>query len=468
MKIGRTTSIVFLTRTLSAVLSFIGVAFFAREIGAAALGIFFLFRASVSFLGIPADFGLRIAVERRISVNNRPATVFSTSALLKLASVTVISLFIVAFRGYLTQYIGADLVILLILALLFDQLSDLTLVVLRGEHRVAESAVVGFIYRVTWIAAGTIAVTQGHGATGLASSLVLGYVVRLTLGLIIQDTGFAFPSLEIIPSLLRYASYSSISVVGGTIHNTMDLMILGFFYASSMVGIYETAWQIGGPVLILTKAIGSTIFPQISSWDASESYEKIEDLISKVITPSLSVVIPAVFGTVLLSREILGVIYGPGFIAGWDALIIIIAGQVPRTIRHIVGRTLFAMDKPRYVAIGGVVDISLNLVLNLIFIYYFGLVGAALGTMLSMSAGMIVRIYFLKQFVSPHVPYDELAWCTISSVIMALVVYALETFVGIDSVVELFFVIGVGVAVYFLALFSSTTFQKRYIPNKVL
>lgn len=467
MNIARSTSVVFITRFLSGIITFVAIAFFARQLGASELGVFFLFRAAVSFLGIPSDFGLGVAIEKRISEGDRQATIASTGLALKISLILITSIPVLVFRDAINSYIGADLIVLLILALLFNHLSNLMTTILKGELRVAESAIVDFTHTITWVGVGAVLMLSGYGAEGLAMALVTGYFVKLAFGYVIQDVGFGVPALEFVPSLVRYAGYSSIAIVDGTIHNSMDLLIIGFFLTSEAVGVYETAWQLGIPILLLTKSIGTTIFPQISSWDASDAHDKIGNLFSKTITPSLIVVIPAIFGVALLSEEILELIYGPEFAAGSAALIVIVAGKIPRAIRVIVGRTLFGIDKPQLVAIGAVVDITLNLVLNLILIYYFGIVGAAFGTMLSMTAGTIVRIYFLSQFITIRIPYLEVLWCTIAAGGMSVAVYGLKTAITVNSVPILFAVIGVGAIVYFLLVFAYSPIRTKYVPNKL-
>lgn len=67
VNISRAVSAEFLVRILMMVVSFVGIAYFSRTLGATELGVFFLFKAALAFLAIPADFGTRLAIEKRIS-----------------------------------------------------------------------------------------------------------------------------------------------------------------------------------------------------------------------------------------------------------------------------------------------------------------------------------------------------------------------------------------------------------------
>ena len=157
---------------------------------------------------------------------------------------------------------------------------------------------------------------------------------------------------------------------------------------------------------------------------------------------------PAFFGGLLLSEEILGLIFGEEFTAAWLALIILLAGKLPRAIRQIAGKSLLGLDRPDLVTHAAIVDIIANLLLNLVLIWQFGIVGAALGTVLSMTLGTIHRTYYLSQFVKIRIPYNELGWCLLSSVAMYGILYIAKSTVEINSIIHLFGFVFAGAVLY--------------------
>ena len=121
MNIARTSAIVFSNRFASLIISFLGIAIFARELGAAALGIFFLFQAALSSLQLFTNVGTRISVEKRISEGEEAADYLTTAILLKLGIIILASIPIFLLSGYIDGYIGLGVTEWLILALTLNE-----------------------------------------------------------------------------------------------------------------------------------------------------------------------------------------------------------------------------------------------------------------------------------------------------------------------------------------------------------
>jgi O-antigen/teichoic acid export membrane protein len=223
---------------------------------------------------------------------------------------------------------------------------------------------------------------------------------------------------------------------------------MGVFLTSAAVGAYEISWRILTPIFVLTTAVSLTIFPQISAWDANQETDRIERLFPRALTPSLILVVPAFFGAMLLSPEILGLLFGEGFEAAALALPILIAGLIPRAVREITGKTLLGINRPQFVNRAAVVDIAINITLNIILIWQIGLIGAAIATTLSYTIGAGLRWYYLDRYLTLVIPYRKMGWCVISSIGMAITVFTIQQIIIIDSVLRLVGVIGTGVVVY--------------------
>lgn len=455
MDVSRSSFKIFLAESLGVVLSLGGITYFARELGSGELGAFFLFQALLFFLAVPADMGIRIAVEKRISERSNPGAVLSTALLMKggLLLLTVTGVFLA--RGLVRSYIGYDLVAFLAVGLVLQELSGLMKNVLAGELRVGETASIDFAYTLTKYGIGAALVHAGYGVVGLAASVLVGLFVRLVMALRACDTGFGQPSREVMRSLRSYGKYAILPRVGKQVHQWMDVLLLGVILTASAVSVYELAWRVAGPVLLLARSIGTAIFPQFSSWDSVGSREAIERLFSNIITPSLLLVFPAFFGAAVLSREILSLVFGAEYAAGWLVLIVLMGGKIPGAVQSVVGRSLYGLDEPKYVTIGTVVTIATNLAFNLVLIWQFGVVGAALGTIASRTLSTGLQFYFLSGLIDIRIPYDELGWCLGASAVMAAVLYAAKTTIAVDSVVRLVGFVLAGAALYgvFVAMY---------------
>lgn len=448
MDVTRSSFKIFLAETSGVLLSFAGITYFARELDSGVLGAFFLFQALLFFLGVPADLGIRMAVEKRISEGTEPASILGSAVVMKggLLALTVTCLFVA--RGVVNAYIGYDLTALLAVGLVFQELSGLMKNVLSGELRVGETAFIDFSATVTKYGSGVAFVATGYGVEGLAVSVIVGMFVRFVLAFRARDTGFGRPKPDLMRSLGNYGKYGIVPHVGQQVHQWLDVLLIGFFLSTGAVGVYEIAWRVAGPVLLLGRSISTSIFPQFSSWDAAGSRESIERLFSRVITPSVLLVFPAFFGTVVLARDILPLVFGPEYVAGWLALIIIMAGKIPGAVRTIVASSLYGLDEPQYVTYGTAITIATNFAFNVVLISQFGIVGAALGTTLATTVTTAVLFYYLSRSIDVVVPYDEVGWCFGAAAGMAGILYAAKTTIAVDTVARLAGFVIAGAVVY--------------------
>jgi len=449
MDVARSSTKVFLAEVVGVGLSFLAITYFARELGSGGLGTFFLFEALLFIFGRPADLGVRLAAEKRISGKEDPAAILSSAVVLKTGLLAVTLLLLLVTRGYVNDFIGQDLTGLLGVALVLREASTLMKNVLSGELRVGETAIIDFAYNVVKFGGGALLIYANFGVIGLVYSLLAAYVVRFVLAFRATDVKFGRPSRARMRSLLGYAKYTIIPGIAYQVNQWMDVVLLGYFLTNDAVGTYEVAWRIGGPVLLVSRSIGVVLFPQFSSWSSAGSKDDIEGMISSVLTPSLLLVFPAFFGSLVLSPEILGLVFGPEFEVAWIALIIIMAGKIPSAVRVLFGEALNGLDQPRCTTIATGVGMVTNLVLNVVLISQFGVVGAAVGTMTAIAVGTAVRSVFLSRFIRIDVPYDELGWCFAASAAMGILLYGAKIMVPVDSVVTLLVFVVAGAILYF-------------------
>lgn len=448
MDVSRASLKEFVTRIAQTVLSFVALAYFARELGSAELGTFFLFQATLSALGMASNLGVDTAIEKRMSAVGDPGAVLSTAALIKLALLVVLAVAVVGLRGRVNAYVGADVALFLILAHALAQANTVFTQGLRGELRVGEVAEVRLVAATVRYALSGALVYSGLDMWALVYGLIVGFAVGSAWTFWKLETAFETPRREYAWSLYDYAKFNLVPTLGLKIHNWMDVLIIGWFLTPAAVGAYEVSWRVAAITTILAGAISATVIPQTSAWQVEGRTDRIEDLIANAFVPSLFLVIPATFGVLVLAPDVLGLVFGREYAVAWLALIVLVAGKVPGVIQMLVGKCLLGLDHPDLVARATVVSIVANLVLNVVLIQQFGIVGAAVGTTTSLAAGMVIRTYYLRRFLSIRFPAREVGWCVFASVAMTAIVYWITTVIGVESIVELFGVVAVGVASY--------------------
>lgn len=435
-------------------ISFLALIFFTRNLPQDGLGVFFLFQALLGVLSIPADLGFLGAVEKRISELDEPGQVLTTGIILQIVPITLISSIIFALSDYINQYLGGDLAIWLIIGILLNNSSKFMIKVLRGELRVGETAVLKFSSKAIWAGGGIILIEFGYGFISLIYSLLLGFFVVFVWGIYKTSIIPRYPSINQARSLYNFAKYNIVSSVGNQFYNWLDVAILGLFVPNSHVAAYEIAWRISNILMLVGQSISTSLFPQVSAWDAKGKKEQIERVIPKVLFFISLFVIPGFFGILVLSTEILSIVFTPEYSIASLALIILATERLFHSAHTVFGRTLNAINHPGLSARAMIISILVNIVLNFILIPNLGLVGAALATAASFILNLILHILYLSKFLTLKIPYFDLGWVTFSSLSMLLVISIIKSTTSVGSSHMLLLMISLGVVIYSIIIIS--------------
>jgi O-antigen/teichoic acid export membrane protein len=454
---------IFISKILGSGVSFLGIVLFARTLGMSTIGVFFLFQTVLGLLVIPADFGLRGGVEKRISEGYDSGRVFSTAIFLKLFPIFAICIIIMIFDGLVNQYLGANLAPYLALGLVLQEIANLFAVLLRGQLRVIATAPMQPLRQTTWLAIGGGLVSVGFGIKALIFGYLSGLILMTAYGFAVSGLTLALPSTDIARSLIDYSKYNLVSSVGGRMYEWLDVAILGLILGQSAVGAYEIAWRITVIVLLLSRSIATVIFPEVSSLDAGDARDEIADLISSAIGPSTIITIPAFFGVLILSKQILYFVFGAEYTIAWIVLILLMAETSVHSVHIIFGRGLLGINKPNLAAKATVVSLIIGVTLNFALIPRFGLTGAAVATFVSFTFNSIAHYYLLGKFINIQFPKQEVLWNIFSSVGMLLLIYAFTWFFPIESLFRLFATIAIGAFAYFSILVTRKETRLQFL-----
>lgn len=448
MNLQRSSLKVLFSRTGGAVLSFVSIVIFARELSAAELGIFFLYQMLISFLSIPGSFGRGTAIIKRLSAGDDPASILSTSIAFLVASSGVLVVFILAVSSHINQYVGAEVAGLVAVGIVLRSLYTLPINVLKGELRVGEAATLNFLQKLIWLLLSFAMIGAGYGYEGLIFGLLVSYFLAFVLAARKVSTPLGNISTDAAKSLFDYWKFTIFSFLDSTIYSWADIAIIGLLLTQTEVGIYEVAWRLTTVVILASAAIESIILPQISSWDASGSREKIEDLFPGAIFGALFLAIPAFFGTLVLSEQLLTFLFGEEYAAGGLVLLILMFSKLIESVDRIIKNFLEGIDLPNLRMRAVLLSIVLNLVLNLTLVWFYGVAGAAVATTVAFATSTIVTLYYLSSHVKLHVPVWKLGWSLVASVGMLGMLLTISHRIAIDTDLKLLVLIAVGVVVY--------------------
>ena len=461
MNLGQTSLVYFLSRVAASALGFVATVYFARLLGADALGIYYQVVALVSWLAILGQVGLSGAVSKRISEGDdqrryAAAAVTSIGGLFAFLAVTL-----AASRPYVDAYVGYPATGYVV-ALLFATLAWSTVAsLLSGLHRVGTQGALETVKTGgrSLLQVGTLFV--GFELAGVFFGYVGGFLVATAVGAAVvarELSGIALPRRRHFRSLLEYAKFAWLGRLQSRLFNYTDVLVLGFFVPSSLVGIYAAAWGIAQFLILFAGAISSTLFPEMSRLSADGSPEEVQSLTEDALAYAGLLLIPGLVGGWVVGERLLA-IYGEAFRQGATVLAVLIVANLLMSYQNQLLNTLNAIDRPeRSFRVNALFVVS-NVSLNVVLIYLYGWLGAAVATALSVSVSLVAAHRSLGAIVDFAIPYREIGRQWLAALAMGGVVLGgrrVETTYRLleHNLATVFVLVGLGAGVYFLALLA--------------
>ncbi|MFD1598352.1 polysaccharide biosynthesis C-terminal domain-containing protein [Halobellus rarus] len=473
MRIGQTSFAVFASKLVGSALGFVATLYFARTLGAEVLGQYALVLAVVAWLSLAGDLGVSQATTKRMSEDEEPSAYATAGAItiagfgLALGGLTLL------FGDGVNAYVGESIASLVVVLLLSGLFTSVTSAALNGERKVHLAGLltpVGIAARsVVQIAL----VALGLELVGMLVGYAVGGLLVGVSGLLLVSVTVVRPRREHFVELYEYAKFSWLGGLQSRSFNDVDVLLLGVFLQSSLVGVYSAAWSIAKFLTLFDSAVSSTLFPELSRADAEGRGQSVAGLVEDSLTYGGLILIPGLFGGILLGERLLR-IYGPEFVTGASVLWILIAATLLYGYQKQLLNALNGIDRPKAAFRINAAFIAINVVLNVVLIATVGLVGAAVATALSAGVGVMLALYTLRSEIAFAIPTGEIARQFAAAAAMAGVVVGGETVVrtviGLNhNFATVVLLVAVGAATYFAVLFGiSETFRSTVFDNSPL
>jgi len=221
------------------------------------------------------------------------------------------------------------------------------------------------------------------GLFGLVSAIVLVESI-FTIGVqvaVLQSVGLQIPQFEEFDTFLRYSIPIMISDLSGMAYDRVDRLLIGFFIGANAVGVYSISYSVAKLIRMYVIPLQLTFFPEFSRlWEANEREQCYHYLLNG-IRYLTAVAIPSIFGFYLIGEQLVHLLSTPEAAAKATILLPVIAIGIALIGLDALYRQLFLVDgRTTMVAALRIIGVFLNIGLNLVFIPWKSVVGAALAT----------------------------------------------------------------------------------------
>lgn len=261
-----------------------------------------------------------------------------------------------------------------------------------------------------------------------------------------------FKELEILkhikPILIIFSASVAVSI-----YLQLDIVMIGNIDKSA-VALYNVPNKIIRLILTTVTALGVVMLPRISNSYQKNDIENYKKYLNYSLNYILMISLPALCGTLLLSKNIILIMAGEKFLSSIKtmnilAIIIFIVGMA-----YFLGyQLLYPRGLERYYTYSVITAAIVNFIFNYIMIPKYLQNGAAMGTVIAESIGVIMMLYFSRNMLKKieFFAIKRLKYF-IASLIMGIAVYII-TLQNFGNILTVIYSIIVGVIVYFFILF---------------
>ena len=202
---------------------------------------------------------------------------------------------------------------------------------------------------------------------------------------------------NLIREVFKYALLVYIGTFALTLITKIDTIFIVSMLEVSKVSFYEVALSLASIITILVIPFSSMIFPFSTKLIENKKTEELSKILSKVYEFAILFAIPIVLLFVIFPKEIVFFLFGENYLLSSDLLRVLSIAFLISIFYQINFGVLAAMSKLKERNKIFFISAFLNIVLNFIFIKYFGLIGVCYSTILVFLTMAILSFKTIKK-----------------------------------------------------------------------
>lgn len=403
------------------------VVYAARILGTRDWGVFSYVFSFAAIFSIFSDIGINSLVTREIAKNKSDKLQYlSTLFIIKLLLIIISVTSLIIFTPYVSKIPEANnLIFITALLLIFDSLREFGLSLNRAQEKMEWEAFVKILTNVSVSIIGLFCVFYFPSVKNLIYTYLIGsvlgfiaifYILRKQL-----KNSTRYFSKSLVKPIFNYAWPFAILTFIGTIMVNTDLLMLGWLKGPEDVGIYSVAQRLTQFLYIIPGLLSIALFPSFSKL-AEENDKRFAGIFTKIIRLLLLFGFPLVIGGMILSKEIVTLIFGNAYASAGTAFAVLLLMPLINFPAIIMDNAILAFNQQRRFLKYSLLAVILNVFLNYLLIPRHSFNGSAVATVISSALGTGLVFYSFIKVNNFNVPLrmGKIIFATTIMVIVAL------------------------------------------------
>jgi O-antigen/teichoic acid export membrane protein len=284
---------------------------------------------------------------------------------------------------------------ILILAIMFEAFSKIYLIFLQNYKKSKLYFFIIFSKNIIYFLFVFYFLFNDYGLVSLIYSLFISNFILflIVVSLQLKNRNFSF-NFNYLKSILVLSLPTTPKILFGQINSKIDKIFISIFSSIANTGIYSIAQSLSYVIFQIITSLDKVFITQTNRMLFNKQNDKIGRYLSSYIYVCS---IPALV-LILFNDLILKIIIDEKYRGSENVIIILSIYYFTLIFSKISGTQLMYSKKVWLNTNFFILNIACNIILNIPFIYFFGIVGAALATLIAALISLTLSLYYAKKF----------------------------------------------------------------------
>jgi O-antigen/teichoic acid export membrane protein len=292
--------------------------------------------------------------------------------------------------------------------------------VLSGYERLDLVSGMQVVNQLAFVTIGGLALWLGFGYYGLIIATMIG--VTLMTALVVR----AVLRLGVRPGRITWRRWLPLlraafpfGVIGLTlgISYRFDTVLLNIYGGDTVTGHYNAAYNLIFSLVTLSNVLNTALYPSLSRQSVTAP-ETLPLVYERVLRYLMLVALPIAVGGFIVAAPLIGLLFGADYAPAAPLFAILIWVLPLMFLSEFLGYVVVIAGREALVARSIIVSSSINIVANLIFIPLYGVLAAAVITVITEMVLVVQYVWLVRDLLG------QMRWSAITRAVLAVVAMA--------------------------------------------
>ncbi|KRM94612.1 lipopolysaccharide biosynthesis protein [Loigolactobacillus rennini] len=279
--------------------------------------------------------------------------------------------------------------------------------------------------------------------------------------------------VHLLKELTLFSFFIFLNQVVDLVNNNMPNFILGMFQGAKMVATFAIAVQVKNMFFMLSTSLSNVFIPRVNELVSSGSEKGVlTDLMIKVGRVQMSLLLFVMGGFIVVGRYFINIWAGPQNREAYTLIILMTLPVIIPLSQNVGIEIQKAMNKHVFRSIFYVIFAVINIVITVLGSINFGLIGAAMGYVVSIlcANGVAMNWYYhAKMGLDMKRYWHQTLGVTIPFVISTSILLLVQHFIVVNSLVR-FLLFGIIYVVLYALIYltaATNTYEKELVTGMI-